>query len=164
MSERTRGPVQVVTPEMRTKGAEIVALYPQKRAATIPLLALVQDAIGWVPPEAVDWVAEMTETPAIKVREVISFYTLLRTEPGGRHHLRVCRSITCALMGQERISAHLRAKLGCEPGGTTADGRISWEEVECLGACDMAPMVMCDQDYHGPLTAESLDRLLDGLK
>lgn len=151
-----------LTPERREEFEEIVRRYPVRRAAMLPLLHLAQEQQGHVSPEVEEYVAELLEVPVVDVREVTTFYTLFFRQPMGRHHIRLCCSISCWIRGCHRIEAHLRERLGVESGGITPDGSFSWEAVpDCLGACEMAPMMQCDKDYYGDLTPEKTDEILD---
>lgn len=144
--------------------AEILARYPEKRPAMLPVLYLAAREFGHVGPEAEEYVARLLDVPVVKVREVLSFYTLIPTRPLGRHHIQVCRNIACYLRGYENLLDHLRDRLKIDVGETTEDGRVTLSVVECLGACEIAPMMQIDDDYHGNLTPESVDRLLDSLE
>ena len=96
------------------------------------------------------------------MRNVISFYSMFATRPQGRFHVKVCNSLSCAVCGSSGLARLIREKLGVEPGGTTADGAVSWEVVpDCLGACELAPMIQVNGLNHGPLTTEKLDKLLE---
>jgi NADH-quinone oxidoreductase E subunit len=149
--------------EGKKKLAEILARYPEKRPAMLPVLYLAAEEFGYVGSEAEEYVAEILEVPVVKVREVLSFYTLIPTRPLGRHHIQVCRNIACYLRGHESILEHIKAKLGIDVGETTEDGRFTLSEVECLGACEIAPMMQVDKDYYGNLTPEVVDKLLEEL-
>jgi NADH-quinone oxidoreductase E subunit len=148
------------TPEWRKRADEIAAPYPMRQAALIPLLTAIQEEHGCISEAAESWAAEFLEVPPIRVREVMSFYTMFRREPRGRHHIRLCRNVSCHLMGSESVAKCLEKKLGCPPGERTRDGEFSWELVECLGACELAPMLQIDEAYVGFLTPESIDRIL----
>lgn len=132
---------------------------PTKRAASIELLLDIQNEYGHVSPDAEEWVAKALDLPLVKVREVVTFYTMLKERPVGRTHIRVCRNIACALMGAEDLIAHIEKRLGCPSGSRTPDGSLSWETVECLGACEMGPMLQWGEDYHGPLSSKQFDEL-----
>lgn len=140
---------------------EITERYPDRQAALLPALHLVQEQAGYISPEAEAFVAESLGLPLLEVRDVVSFYTMFFTSPPGRHHIKVCNSLSCWACGSSGIADHLRGKLGIEPGSVTRDGEVSWEVVpDCLGACELAPMIQIDGINHGPLTLEQLDRLL----
>jgi NADH-quinone oxidoreductase E subunit len=142
---------------------DLAARYPRKSAAMLPALHLVQNAKGFVGPEDEAEVAEALGVPVVQVREVLTFYTMFRRKPAGRHLLQVCTNLSCTLMGGERVLDYLKAKLGIGAGETTADGRFSLVSVECLGACDEAPCLMVNEKYCGRLTEDRIDEILKGL-
>jgi NADH-quinone oxidoreductase E subunit len=149
------------TPENREKFEAILKRYPRKRAAMLPALHLVQEQNGFISPEVEEYVAEILEVPVVDVREVISFYSLFIQQPVGRHHIKVCNSLSCWVRGCEEVKEYLKEKLGIEDGEMTADGKFSWESVpDCLGACELAPMFQIDGYFEGPLTKEKIDELL----
>ena len=150
------------TSENQERFQQILARYPNKRAAMLPTLHLAHEQQGYITPEVEEVVAELLEVPLVDVHEVLTFYTLYFRQPMGRHHLRLCMSISCWLRGSDRIKEHLNNKMGVESGAITEDGSFSWESVpDCLGACEMAPMMQVDEDYHGPLTPERVDQILE---
>lgn len=139
----------------------IVGRYPDKKAAMLPTLHLIQEQQGYISPEAEEYAASKLEVPVVEVREVISFYSMFSTSPLGRHHIKVCNSLSCWVCNSSGLTEHLKKRLGVDPGKTTEDGEISWEVVpDCLGACELAPMIQVDGINHGPLTPEKLDLLL----
>ena len=131
-----------------------IAAYPEPAAALLPVLHLIQGESGWVPPEAETWVAAKLGVPPIRVREVLSFYTMFRRGPAGRTVIRVCRNLSCTLAGAEDLIGFLRAELGLAGGDTTADGAVTLAVVECLGNCDNAPCLQVDGVDHGRVTKE----------
>ncbi|MCB4455660.1 NADH-quinone oxidoreductase subunit NuoE family protein [Leisingera sp. McT4-56] len=142
---------------------EAAARYPTSRSAIMPALELAQQKYGSVDGTTYQAVAELLDVPEIWVFEVASFYTLFdRAEPG-RHHLRLCTNVSCMLRGAEEILDCLQEQLSVKDGETTADGLITLSGVECLGACDKAPVLMVDDEYHEDVTAETLDALLKAL-
>ena len=143
---------------------EIVARYPKKDAAMLPVLYLAQREFGYVGDEAIDYVARLMEQTPARVRGVVSFYTMFNMKPIGRHHIQVCRTLPCALGGAERVTAFLTQKLGIKPGQTTEDGRFTLSEVECLASCGTAPMMQVNDDYYENLTEEKVSAILDDLK
>jgi NADH-quinone oxidoreductase subunit E len=102
--------------------------------------------------------------PRIQVEEVLSYYTQFRRKPIGRWHVQACRNVSCSMRGAERLIDHLSRRLGVKPGETTADGRFTLSTVECLGSCGTAPVVVVNETYHEDMSAEKVDRLLEGLK
>jgi NADH-quinone oxidoreductase subunit E len=142
---------------------ELVRRYPRKDAALLPVLHIIQREKGYIPAEAEAWVAAAVGVPPIRVREVLSFYTLLRRAPAGRYVIQVCRNLSCFLAGSEEIIRHLEARLGVRDGGTTPDGRFTLSVVECLGNCDNAPCLMVNDDDYGPVTKDMVDGILKRL-
>ena len=138
--------------------------YPRPRSALLAVLHLIQEERGYIAQEDQEWVARRMEMSRAEVAGVVSFYTMFRTRPPGRHHLQVCRTLSCQLRGCRDLLQHLRTKLGIEEGGVTPDGRFSLVTVECLGSCGTAPMMQVNDDYHESLTRERLDALLDSMK
>jgi NADH-quinone oxidoreductase subunit E len=136
------------------------ALYPDRRAALLPVLRLAQDAFGHISPAAELYVAGLFDLAPAHVHEVVTFYTLFFQRPVGRHVVAVCHNLSCALAGAEDVIAHLQSRLGIEPGETTPDGRVTLLRVECLCACELAPMLQVDGEYVGPLDRPAVDRML----
>ncbi len=142
---------------------EIVARYPNAQAALLPVLHVVQRDKGFIAPEAEEWVAGRLGLSTLLVREVLSFYTLFRRRPGGRHVVQVCRNLSCTMAGGEAVLRRIEEVLGVRAGETTPDGRFSLVVVECLGNCDHAPCLMIDDDDHGPVTPEAAAAILGKL-
>jgi NADH-quinone oxidoreductase subunit E len=141
---------------------DILTRYPNRRAALLPTLHLVQEQNGYISEEAEAYVARLIDIPIVDVREVVTFYSLYFRRPMGRHHIRVCMSISCVLGQSEAIRNHLKKRLGVPSGGVTEDGRFSWEAIpDCLGACELAPMMQLDGEFYGNLTPEKVDQILD---
>ncbi|MGH7361921.1 MAG: NADH-quinone oxidoreductase subunit NuoE [Candidatus Methylomirabilales bacterium] len=151
------------TPDQLAEVSRLQGLYPDKRAALLPVLQLAQDAFGHISLEVEEYVAGLFDLSPAHVHEVVTFYTLYFREPRGRHVLSVCHNLTCHLLGAQRVLTHLQKRLGVEVGGTTQDGRVTLLGVECLCACEMAPMMQVDDRYEGNLTPEKIDRILEGL-
>ncbi len=143
---------------------ELQATYPDKRAALLPVLRLAQETFGWISPEVETYVAGLFGLSPAHVHEVVTFYTLFFRQPVGRHVLSVCHNLSCSLLGAEELLAYLQERLGIEPGETTPDGRVTLLRVECLCACEVAPMMQVDDEFVGPLTRETIDRVLEGLR
>ena len=152
------------SPETYNKFQEIVARYPKKEAAMLPVLYLAQQEFGHLGPEAIEYVAKLMGQAPARVHGVVSFYTMYNMTPIGRHHIQVCRTLSCALGGAERITEFIKKKLGIEPGQTTADGRFTLSEVECLASCGTAPMMQINDGYYENLTEEKVAAILDSLK
>ena len=144
-----------------------IAKYPpdRKQAAVMAALRIAQDQNGgWLSTDLIEAVAEYLEMPPIAAHEVATFYTMYDLKPVGRHKVCVCTNISCQLNGSARIMDHLRKKLGVNAGETTPGGKFTLKEVECLGACTGAPMMMVDKTYHENLTPEKVDEILDKLE
>lgn len=152
------------SPETYKKFEETVSRYPKKEAAMLPVLYLAQQEFGHLSTEAIEYVAKIMEQSPARVQGVVSFYTMFNTKPIGRHHIQVCRTLSCALGGAEKITEFLKQKLGIEPGQTTADGRITLSEVECLASCGTAPMMQINDDYYENLTEDKVTEILEKLK
>jgi NADH-quinone oxidoreductase subunit E len=149
---------------LKDKFDRIIARYPVKRSAIVPLLLFAQDEIGYVSDEAVEEIARRVGVQPIEVIEDISYYSMLRRQPLGRYNLQVCTNISCMLRGGEEIFQHCSKKLGIGHKQTTPDGLFSLEEVECLGACCGAPAMQVNYDYYENLTPEKVDALIEKLK
>jgi NADH-quinone oxidoreductase subunit E len=152
----------VLSDEERREIESEVAIYPQKRAACIEALKVVQQHRGWVSDEALDEVAELLEMTPDELDGVATFYNLIFRKPVGRHVILVCDSVSCWIMGYDNLRGHLRSRLGIDLGETTADGRFTLLPSVCLGACDRAPVMMIDDDLHLDLTPERIEQILAG--
>lgn len=139
---------------------EILARYPERRAALMPVLWLAQREFGYLREEVMTYVAALMELPVAWVASVASFYTMYYKRPMGRYHVQVCTSLPCALVGSERIVRCLERHLGVAVGETTPDGQFSLSEVECLASCGTAPMMQVNDDYHENLTESGAADLL----
>jgi NADH-quinone oxidoreductase subunit E len=155
------------TPEQQRRFDEgfewAVGKFPPERrkSALLAVLHLAQDQLGWLTEPAMAYVAARLEVPAVRVREVATFYTMYRLKPVGRHHIGVCNSVSCWAMGSEKILRHCEERLGIRTGQTTKNGQFSLEEVACLAACGNAPAVLVNNfTYHENVTPESISRLL----
>lgn len=149
------------SPASEQKFAELLPKYPTKRAVILPALWLAQEQEGYITVEAMEYVAKRLEQPAVGVFAVVEFYTMFKTEPMGKHHIQLCRTLSCAMRGYEDMQGVIERKLGIGPGEKTADGTFSFELVECLGSCGTAPMMRMDNRYFENLTANKLERILD---
>lgn len=141
-----------------------IALYPEPPAAILPVLRIIQDESGFISREAETWVAAKLAVQPLRVREILSFYTMFRRAPGGRTTIRVCRNLSCTLAGAENILRLLTEKLGIGPGETTSDGAITLVTAECLGNCDHAPCLQVDGVDRGPVTGEAVAALVEELR
>jgi NADH-quinone oxidoreductase subunit E len=143
---------------------EIMTHYPQKRSASLMVLHAVQDQFGWISREAIDWIARKLELQPINIYELVTFYPMFRQEPAGRHQIKVCRTLSCALSGSYRLHEHFCEKFGLDPEKhglqTTADWKFSVEFVECLAGCGAAPVVMCNDDFYEGVSLRNADEIL----
>jgi NADH-quinone oxidoreductase E subunit len=154
------------TAENRARFDEIVKRYPpdRRRSAVLPALYLVQDQHGYITPGGMRHVAELLGITAADVEDVVSFYTMFYTRPVGTFVVNVCRTLSCALNGAERVTEELTEKLGIKPGETDRTGTFTLVEVECLGACDRAPVVMVNDAWQEDLKPGDASRLIDDLR
>jgi NADH-quinone oxidoreductase subunit E len=130
----------------------------------LPVLYLAQQEFGHIGPEAIDYVAELMGQSPARVYGVVSFYTMFNMKPIGRYHIQVCRTLSCALGGAEKVTNFLRGKLSIDCGQTTSDGKFTLSEVECLASCGTAPMMQINDEYYENLTEEKITEILEGLK
>jgi NADH-quinone oxidoreductase subunit E len=156
----------VLSDEIRQRIMAYIPRYPSKQAVTLPALHIVQDELRCVPREAVREIADMLDLSPAEVNDTMTFYGFFREEdnPLGRTRLWVCRSLACALRGGEELLSDVCAKLGVEPGGTTADRAITVEFAECLGQCEGAPAVLINDEGRGNVTPDKVDGLLSELR
>jgi NADH-quinone oxidoreductase E subunit len=152
------------SPEAYKKFEDTVRRYPKKEAAMLPVLNLAQEEFGYLDQEAIEYVAKIMGQPPARVSGVVSFYTMLNMKPVGRHHIQVCRTLPCALRGAERLTGFIGKTLGIEVGQTTADGKFTLSEVECLASCGTAPMMQINDHYYENLTDEKAAEILGALK
>src|SRR5512136_1269280 len=133
-----------------------IARYLESSAALLPVLHILQEESGFIGPEAEFWAAAKLGLKPIRVREALSFYTMFRTAPAGKHTLTVCRNLSCHLAGADEILAFIAETLGIGPGQTTPDGAFTLVTAECLGNCDHAPCLQIDGVDRGPATREGV--------
>ena len=154
----------MISDQLLAKFDALVRNYPVKRSALIPILLTTQEHLGHLSDESIASIARYLELPEIEVYEVVTFYSMLRRQPVGKHHIQVCTNISCLLLGGEEIFDHVSKRLGIKEGETTNDGQFSLIEVECLGACCNAPAMQVNYTYHDDLTFEKVDQVLQELK
>jgi NADH-quinone oxidoreductase E subunit len=154
------------TPENRARFDVIVQRYPpdRRRSAVLPALYLAQYQQGYITANAIRHVAELLGITRADVEDVVSYYTMFYTRPVGRYVVNVCRTLSCAINGAERVTETLCGKLGIKPGETDASGTFTLLEVECLGACDRAPAVMVNDAWQECVTPEGASTLIDDLR
>src|SRR3989441_9746672 len=160
------GPPFAYTAENRARFDEIVRRYPpdRRRSAVLPALYLVQHQHGYITANGIRHVAALLGITRADVEEVVSYYSMFYTKPVGKFVLNVCRTLSCAVNGAERVTEALSTKLGIKPGETDPTGTFTLMEVECLGACDRAPIVMVNDDWHECLAPERAGQFVEGLR
>jgi len=149
----------IFSPELAARFDKLVTIYPLKRSALVPMLLYAQDEVGYVSDAVVTEIAERLDLLELDVRNVLSYYSMLRTKPAGKYNVQVCTNISCMLRGGYEILNHCKHKLGIGHKETTKDGVFSLEEVECIGACCWAPAIQINYDFHENLTPAKVDAL-----
>jgi len=140
-----------------------LAKYPVKRSAILPLMFIVQRERGYLDPPGVLYLANRLALRITDIWEVATFYSMIQTNPVGKYHIQICKTLSCKILGEPKITEHVCNKLAIQPGETTPDGRFTVSLVECLGSCGTAPMFQINFDYHENLTPEKVDQILDSL-
>jgi NADH-quinone oxidoreductase E subunit len=168
LSDPRRRPAPSQTPvlpaDAKARLDKLRPLYPTERALLLPALHLAQKHWGgWLPEEAILAVAAELGLPPAEVYGVVTFYDLYHERPVGRHRIRVCTNVPCMLRGSAEVMATLAEVLGVEEDEITPDGRCSYVHFECLGACELAPMMMVDEAYHGDLDREKVEKIVGEL-
>ena len=151
-------------PETLSKIDEVITHYPTKRSATLPLLHLIQEDVGHLPPDTSEWVAAKLELQPINVLEVITFYPMFRQKPIGRRHIKVCRTLSCALLGGYKTCATFEQEFHTHLGEVSPDGEVTVDFVECLASCGTAPVVMIDDELHEKVDCAKAKQLSDQIK
>jgi NADH-quinone oxidoreductase subunit E len=152
------------SPDNEAKFQELLPKYPSKRAVVLPALWLAQEQHGHLTVESMEYVAKRLDQSAVSVFAVVEFYTMFKTEATGKHHLQVCRTLTCDMRGCEDLEKTIERKLGIGAGEKTADGLFSFETVECLGSCGTAPVMRMDNRYWENLSVDKLERIIDACR
>jgi len=156
-----------VSPALETEVNQVLSHYPpdKKRSASLMVLHAIQEQFGWISQEAIEWAAHKLELQPINLYELVTFYPMFRQQPAGRHVIKVCRTLSCALGGASELHGHFCRKLGLDAHGhglqTTADGKFSVEYVECLASCGTAPVMMCDEEFYEGVSAQKADEILE---
>ncbi|MGA9364450.1 MAG: NADH-quinone oxidoreductase subunit NuoE [Bacteroidota bacterium] len=143
---------------------ELRQRYPTSQAALLPTLWIAQEQYGWISEETMKEIASLLNLPFGHVLGVVSFYTMFHRKPIGKYHLQVCTNVSCQLLGSEKVVDYLSQKCKVELDGTSADGKYTLSEVECLGSCATAPMMQINDEYYENLTKEKIDHILLRLK
>jgi NADH-quinone oxidoreductase subunit E len=154
----------LLTDEMRKELAEVYfPRYPTRRAVLLPALHMVQHQYGWISQRALAELAEFLEISPAEALDTASFYEEYWLKPKGKYLVQVCRSLACEICGSKRLTEHISKKLKCDVGETSADGKFTLVELECLGACGTAPVMLVNDVLYENLTPEAVDRILDAL-
>ena len=151
----------IFSPELAARFDKLVTIYPLRRSALVPMLLYAQDEIGYVSDAVVTEIAQRIGIFELDVRNVLSYYSMLRTRPAGKYNVQVCTNISCMLRGGFELLDHCKHKLGIGHKEVTPDGLFSLEEVECIGACCWAPAVQVNYDFHENLTPAKMDQVLE---
>ena len=153
--------MSIFSPQLAARFDALVEKYPLKRSALIPMLLYSQDEIGYLSDAVIDEVAERLGITPLDVRNVASYYSMLRFKPVGKYNVQVCTNISCMLRGAYDLFEHLQDELCIGHKGVTSDGLFSLEEVECIGVCCWAPAIQVNYDFHDDLTNDKVDAVLD---
>jgi len=151
-------------PETLREIDEVIPHYPQKRSAALPLLHLVQEDAGYISSEAIEWIAARLELQPINIYELVTFYPMFRQKPIGRRHIKVCRTLSCAIMGAYRTCAEFQKQFATGLGDVSPGGEVTVEFVECLASCGTAPVVMIDDTLHEKVDVAKARALSDRIK
>ncbi len=143
---------------------EVITHYPVKRSATLPLLHLIQEDIGYIPEEAITFIATKLELQPINVYEVVTFYPMFRRQPIGRRHIKVCRTLSCALSGGYKTCEAFEKEFNTHRGEISPDGEVTIDFVECLASCGTAPVVLIDDDLHEKVDCAKAKQIADQIK
>jgi NADH-quinone oxidoreductase subunit E len=142
----------------------VIPHYPVKRSAALPLLHLVQEDQGYISSEAIEWIAAKLELQPVNIYELVTFYPMFRQKPIGRRHIKVCRTLSCALMGGYKTCAEFEKQFDTHLGEVSPDGEVTVDFVECLASCGTAPVVMIDDALHGQVDCSRAKALSDQIK
>ncbi len=153
-----------VSSALEKRLAPIAERYRGRKGITIPLLADLQNEIGYIEPDAVDFFARELDIPAAEMFGVATFYAMFRLQPKGKHTVRLCRGTACHVQGSARIGEHIERHLSVKDGGTTEDGLFTLQYVACLGCCSLAPVMMVDEEVYGLLSPEKAADVLESVR
>ena len=147
---------------------ELITHYPQKRSASLMLLHALQEHFGYLSREAVEWTARKLDLQPINIYELVTFYPMFRQEAVGKYHIKVCRTLSCALAGAYKLREHLCEKFGLDSHAhgaqTTNDGKFTVEFVECLASCGTGPVMMCNEDFYEAVSNQRADQIVEGCR
>ena len=152
------------TPETLQKIDEVITHYPVKRSAALPLLHLVQEEQGHISADAIEWIAAKLELQPINIYELVTFYPMFRQKPAGRRHIKICRTLCCALVGGLQVGEEFRRQFAGDPESASADGDVTVEFVECLASCGSGPVVMIDEELHERVDVARARELCEQIK
>ena len=155
---------RTLSPAALEEIARLRGLYPRSKSALIPALHAAQAEVGYLSEGAMEDVGEALGLPLTEVMSVATFYEMFHLEPPGRYHIRFCTNLSCHLNGCDGVLAHLCERLGIRPGETTADGLVTLEAVQCLAACEEAPVMLINAERHARVTATAIDALVARLR
>ena len=150
----------IFSPKLAARLDALVEKYPVKRSALVPMLLYAQDEVGYLSDALIAEVAARIGITVLDVRNVATYYSMLRFKPAGKYNVQVCTNISCMLRGGYDLFEHLQDELGIGHKGVTADGLFSLEEVECIGVCCWAPAIQVNYDFHDDLTNDKVDQVL----
>jgi NADH-quinone oxidoreductase subunit E len=150
--------------QLEQRFSEMITHYPTKRSILVPMLLYIQDEVGALSDDAIHEIAQRVELSDLEVRNVITYYSMLRTHPVGKYNLQICTNVSCLLRGADEIFEHCEKKLGIGNKEDTPDGLFHLEEVECIGACSWAPSMMLNYEFQENLTPEKMDEIIDGIR
>jgi NADH-quinone oxidoreductase subunit E len=146
------------------KAQSFFTRYPDKKAALLPILWIAQEQEGWISQDMMKYIGDLVGVPYAHVLGVVTFYTMYNDKKLGKYHIEVCTNVSCMLRGSDKILSAVEKACGAKLGSTSADGKFTISEVECMGACGGAPMLAIGEEYHEHLTPEKTEQLLAGLK
>jgi NADH-quinone oxidoreductase subunit E len=153
-----------IPPTLEAEIDELISHYPVKRSASLMLLHAVQEHFGYLSSEAIEWIARKLDLQPINILELVTFYPMFRQTPVGKHHFKVCRTLSCALGGSYELQKHLCARLGLDHHAhgaqTTKDGKFTVEFVECLASCGTAPVMMVNEEFYEGVSKDQADGLI----
>jgi NADH-quinone oxidoreductase E subunit len=142
---------------------KILAQYENSRSAILPILKVIQEDYGYISDEAIEELSEILELKKGEIKEVISFYTMLKTSPEGKYHIQICKNVVCYLNGGKQLIEFLEKEYSVKVGGFSKDKKFSLSLVECIGQCEIAPAIQINNDFYGNMNPEKLKKLLSSL-
>jgi len=154
--------MSIFSPRLAARFDALAEKYPARRSALIPMLLYAQDEVGYLSDAVIAEIADRLSITPLEVRNVATYYSMLRFKPAGKFNVQVCTNISCMLRGAYEVYERFQEELGIGHKGVTADGVFSLEEVECIGACCWAPAMQVNYDFHDELTPAKVDEILDG--